>query len=144
MDVYGVGLMITGESGVGKSECALELIKHGHQLVTDDVVDISRVGRTLYGESPEMVRDFIELRGIGIVDVKEIFGIGAIVRRIRIDLVINLETWHEGKDYDRLGNRERTMDILGRAAAADRSACPPGQKPFDHCGDCGAELAAQG
>ena len=113
MDVYGVGLMITGESGVGKSECALELIKHGHQLVTDDVVDISRVGRTLYGESPEMVRDFIELRGIGIVDVKEIFGIGAIVRRIRIDLVINLETWHEGKDYDRLGNRERTMDILG-------------------------------
>ena len=113
LDVYGVGLMITGESGVGKSECALELIKHGHQLVADDVVDIARVGRALFGESPEMVRDFMELRGIGIVDVKEIFGIGAIVRRMRIDLVIHLELWHEGKDYDRLGNKEKSMDILG-------------------------------
>ena len=108
-----VGLMITGESGVGKSECALELIKHGHQLVADDVVDISRVGRALFGESPEMVRDFMELRGVGIVDVKEIFGIGSIVRRMRIDLVIHLELWREGKDYDRLGNTEKTMDILG-------------------------------
>ena len=82
LDVFGVGLMITGESGVGKSECALELIKHGHQLVADDVVDISRVGRALFGESPEMVRDFMELRGVGIVDVKEIFGIGSIVDTI--------------------------------------------------------------
>lgn len=113
LDVSGVGLMITGESGVGKSECALELIKHGHQLVADDVVDISRVGRALFGESPEMVRDFMELRGVGIVDVKEIFGIGSIVRRMRIDLVIHLELWREGKDYDRLGNTEKTMDILG-------------------------------
>lgn len=113
LDVFGVGLMITGESGVGKSECALELIKHGHQLVADDVVDISRVGRALFGESPEMVRDFMELRGVGIVDVKEIFGIGSIVRRMRIDLVIHLELWREGKDYDRLGNTEKTMDILG-------------------------------
>ena len=111
--MFGVGLMITGESGVGKSECALELIKHGHQLVADDVVDISRVGRALFGESPEMVRDFMELRGVGIVDVKEIFGIGSIVRRMRIDLVIHLELWREGKDYDRLGNTEKTMDILG-------------------------------
>ena len=113
LDVFGVGLMITGESGVGKSECALELIKHGHQLVADDVVDISRVGRALFGESPEMVRDFMELRGVGIVDVKEIFGIGSIVRRMRIDLVIHLELWREGKEYDRLGNTEKTMDILG-------------------------------
>ena len=113
LDVFGVGLMITGESGVGKSECALELLKHGHQLVADDVVDISRVGRALFGESPEMVRDFMELRGVGIVDVKEIFGIGSIVRRMRIDLVIHLELWREGKDYDRLGNTEKTMDILG-------------------------------
>ena len=107
LDVFGVGLMITGESGVGKSECALELIKHGHQLVADDVVDISRVGRALFGESPEMVRDFMELRGVGIVDIKAIFGIGSIVRRSRIDLVIHLEFWQEGKDYDRLGNKEK-------------------------------------
>ena len=113
LDVFGVGLMITGESGVGKSECALELIKHGHQLVADDVVDISRVGRALFGESPEMVRDFMELRGVGIVDIKAIFGIGSIVRRSRIDLVIHLEFWQEGKDYDRLGNKEKTMEILG-------------------------------
>lgn len=97
----------------GKSECALELIKHGHQLVADDVVDISRVGRALFGESPEMVRDFMELRGVGIVDIKAIFGIGSIVRRSRIDLVIHLEFWQEGKDYDRLGNKEKTMEILG-------------------------------
>ena len=114
LDVFGVGLMITGESGVGKSECALELIKHGHQLVADDVVDICRVADDrLIGESPEMVRDFMELRGVGIVDIKAIFGIGSIVRRSRIDLVIHLEFWQEGKDYDRLGNKEKTMEILG-------------------------------
>ena len=113
VEVFGEGVLITGDSGVGKSECALELIKHGHQLVADDVVDISRVGRVLFGESPEMVRDFMELRGVGIVDIKEIFGIGSIVRRMRIDLVIHLEFWQEGKDYDRLGNKEKTMEILG-------------------------------
>lgn len=113
LDVYGVGVMITGESGVGKSECALELIKHGHQLVADDVVDIARVGQVLWGESPEMVRDFMELRGVGIVDIKEIFGIGSVVRRMKIDMVIHLELWHEGRDYDRLGNSEKTMDVLG-------------------------------
>ena len=113
VSVYGMGVLITGDSGVGKSECALELIKHGHQLVADDVVDISRVGRALFGESPEMVRDFMELRGVGIVDIKAIFGIGSIVRRSRIDLVIHLEFWQEGKDYDRLGNKEKTMEILG-------------------------------
>ena len=91
MDIYGVGVMITGESGVGKSECALELVRHGHQLVADDVVDIFRVGNVLWGEAPEMVRDFMELRGVGIVDIKEIFGIGAIVRRMRVDLVIHMD-----------------------------------------------------
>lgn len=113
LDVFGVGVMITGESGVGKSECALELIKHGHQLVADDVVDISRVGSVLWGEAPEMVRDFMELRGVGIVDIKEIYGIGAIVRRMKIDMVIHLELWREGKEYDRLGTQEQTMEILG-------------------------------
>ena len=113
VDVFGVGVLITGESGVGKSECALELIKRGHLLVADDVVDIARVGHKLRGESPEIVRDFMELRGIGIVDIKLIFGIGAVMRRKTIDMVIHLEFWTPGKDYDRLGNNEQTMDILG-------------------------------
>ncbi|MBR4038752.1 MAG: HPr(Ser) kinase/phosphatase [Clostridia bacterium] len=113
VDVFGVGVLITGESGVGKSECALELIKRGHLLVADDVVDIARVGHKLRGESPEIVRDFMELRGIGIVDIKLIFGIGAILRKKSIDMVIHLELWIPGKDYDRLGNKDKTMDILG-------------------------------
>ena len=113
VDVFGVGVLITGESGVGKSECALELIKRGHLRVADDVVDIARVGHKLRGESPEIVRDFMELRGIGIVDIKLIFGIGAVMRRKTIDMVIHLEFWTPGKDYDRLGNKEQTMDILG-------------------------------
>ena len=113
VDVFGVGVLITGESGVGQSECALELIKRGHLLVADDVVDIARVGHKLRGESPEIVRDFMELRGIGIVDIKLIFGIGAVMRRKTIDMVIHLEFWTPGKDYDRLGNKEQTMDILG-------------------------------
>ena len=113
LDVFGVGVLITGESGIGKSECALELIKRGHQLVADDVVDISRVGSKLVGESPEMVRDFMELRGIGIVDIKSIFGIGAVLRRKTINIVIHLEIWSPDKDYDRLGTREQTTEILG-------------------------------
>ena len=113
LDVFGVGVLITGESGIGKSECALELIKRGHQLVADDVVDISRVGSKLVGESPEMVRDFMELRGIGIVDIKSIFGIGAVLRRKTINIVIHLEIWSPDKDYDRLGTREQTIEILG-------------------------------
>jgi HPr kinase/phosphorylase len=113
VDVFGVGVLITGESGVGKSECALELIKRGHLLVADDVVDIARVGHKLRGESPEIVRDFMELRGIGIVDIKLIFGIGAVMRKKTVDMVIHLEYWTPGKDYDRLGTKDQTMDILG-------------------------------
>ena len=112
VDVFGVGVLITGESGVGKSECALELIKRGHLLVADDVVDIARVGHKLRGESPEIVRDFMELRGIGIVDIKLIFGIGAVMRRKTIDMVIHLEFWTPGKDYDRLGMDQQTIDIM--------------------------------
>ena len=113
VDVFGVGVLITGESGVGKSECALELIKRGHLLVADDVVDIARVGHKLRGESPEIVRDFMELRGIGIVDIKLIFGIGSVMRRKTIDMVVHLEFWSPDKDYDRLGTKDNTMDILG-------------------------------
>lgn len=113
VDVFGVGVLITGESGVGKSECALELIKRGHLLVADDVVDVARVGTRLRGEAPEIVRELMELRGIGIINIKSIFGIGAIMRRKTIDMVIQLELWMPGKDYDRLGNREETTNILG-------------------------------
>ena len=113
VDVFGVGVLITGESGVGKSECGLELLKRGHQLVSDDVVDIVRIGKKLRGESPEVVRDFMELRGIGIVDIKSIFGVGAIMRSKTIDIVIDLEIWKAEKEYDRLGNQDRTREILG-------------------------------
>lgn len=113
VDVFGVGVLITGESGVGKSECALELIKRGHLLVADDVVDIARVGHKLRGESPEIVRDFMELRGIGIVNIKSIFGVGAVMRRKVIDTIVNLEMWRPDKEYDRLGNQDRTREILG-------------------------------
>ncbi len=113
VDVFGVGVLITGESGVGKSECALELIKRGHLLVADDVVDIARVGTRLRGEAPEIVRELMELRGIGIVNIKSLFGIGSVLRRKTIDMVIKLELWTPGRDYDRLGSKAETTNILG-------------------------------
>ena len=113
LEVFGVGVLITGESGVGKSECRLELIKRGHLLVADDVVDVTRLGGKLRGEAPEIVRDFMELRGIGIVNIKSIFGVGAVMRRKVIDTIVNLEMWRPDKEYDRLGNQDRTREILG-------------------------------
>ena len=112
MDVYGQGILIKGESGVGKSECALELLNHGHQLVADDVVDIMRIGKDLFGEAPETVRDLMELRGVGIVDIKKIFGIGAVEQRKHIDLVISIEMWSPNKHYDRLGSGDKRIEIL--------------------------------
>jgi HPr kinase/phosphorylase len=103
-EVYGEGVLITGESGVGKSETAIELVKRGHRLVADDAVEVKRVSeRTLVGTSPETIRHFIELRGIGIVDVRRIFGMGSIKETEKIDLIINLENWNKEKQYDRLG-----------------------------------------
>ena len=114
VDVYGVGVLIMGESGIGKSEAALELIKRGHRLVSDDVVELRKVSDvTLVGSAPDITRHFIELRGIGIVDVRRIFGMGAIKDTERIDLIINLEPWVEGKMYDRLGLDNQYNDILG-------------------------------
>ena len=113
VDVFGVGVMITGESGVGKSECALELIKRGHLLVADDVVDIARVGHRLRGEAPEIVRELMELRGVGLVNIKSIFGSGAVMRRKTIDMIIRLENWSLDKDYERLGNKDEKQNILG-------------------------------
>ena len=113
VDVYGVGVLITGESGVGKSEAALELVKRGHRLVADDVVDIRRVSdNRLVGEAPEMIRHLMEIRGIGIIDVATMFGIGSVMRTRSIDLIVHLEHWVEGKEYDRVGTDEKTQEIL--------------------------------
>ncbi|MCI6926792.1 HPr(Ser) kinase/phosphatase [Butyricicoccus porcorum] len=114
VEIYGEGVLILGDSGVGKSETAIELVKRGHRLIADDAVEIKRVSdRTLVGTAPEIIRHFIELRGIGIVDVRRIFGMGAIKDTERIDLIINLEPWVEGKMYDRLGLDNQYNDILG-------------------------------
>lgn len=114
VEVYGEGMLILGESGVGKSENAIELLKRGHRLVADDAVEIKRVSsKTLVGSSPEIIRHFVELRGIGIIDVKEIFGIGAVKDTESIDMVIHLEQWVEGKQYDRLGMVDEYTNIMG-------------------------------
>ncbi len=114
VEVYGEGVLIMGESGVGKSETAIELLKRGHRLVADDAVEIKRVSsKTLVGSSPAIIRHFVELRGIGIIDVKEIFGIGAVKDTENINLVIHLEPWVEGKQYDRLGMIEEYTNIMG-------------------------------
>ena len=114
VDVYGVGVLLTGESGVGKSEVALDLVRRGHQLCADDVVDICRVAEnSLVGECPEMVRHFMEIRGIGIIDIRAMYGVGSVVRSKSIDMVIHMEHWDNSKEYDRLGLKEETTDILG-------------------------------
>lgn len=114
VEVYGEGILIMGESGVGKSETAIELLKRGHRLVADDAVEIKRVSdRTLVGSSPDIIRHFVELRGIGIIDVKEIFGIGAVKDTESIDLIIHLEPWIEGKQYDRLGMVDEYTNVMG-------------------------------
>ena len=113
VDVYGMGVLITGESGVGKSEAALELVRRGHQLVADDVVDVCRITETrLIGESPETVRHFMEIRGIGIIDIKAMYGISAVLSSKTIDMVIHLEAWKEKKAYDRLGLAEDFTTIM--------------------------------
>lgn len=114
VEVYGEGILIMGDSGVGKSEAAIELLKRGHRLVADDAVEIKRVSnRTLVGSAPDIIRHFVELRGIGVIDVKEIFGIGAVKDTESIDLIIHLEQWQEGRQYDRLGMVEEFTNVMG-------------------------------
>ena len=114
VEVYGEGMLILGDSGIGKSETAIELVKRGHRLIADDAVEIKRVSaRTLVGSAPELIRYYIELRGIGIVDVRRLFGMGAVKATERIDLVINLEQWDPEKMYDRFGLDEQHENILG-------------------------------
>ena len=114
VEVYGEGILLLGDSGVGKSETAIELIKRGHRLIADDAVEIKRVSATtLVGRAPDIIRHYVELRGVGIVDVRRLFGMGSVKDTEKIDLVISLEAWKEGKMYDRLGLDEETTDILG-------------------------------
>lgn len=114
VEVYGLGILIMGDSGIGKSETAIELVKRGHRLIADDAVDIRKVSsKTLVASSPELIRHYIELRGIGIVDVRRLFGIGAIKETEKIELIIKLEPWVEGKMYDRMGLENKTTDLLG-------------------------------
>ena len=128
VSVYGMGVLITGDSGVGKSEAALELIRRGHQLVADDVVDICRVSdNRLTGECPEMVRHFMEIRGIGIIDIRAMYGIGAVAQSKSIDLVIHMEKWVEGKEYDRLGLNDEYITILGVKVPSQTMPVRPGR-----------------
>ncbi len=114
VEVYGQGVLIMGDSGVGKSEAAVELIKRGHRLVADDAVEIKRVSsKSLVGFAPDIIKHFIEIRGIGIVDVRNIFGMGAVKDSEKIDLIIHLEAWEHGKQYDRLGLVDEYTNILG-------------------------------
>jgi HPr kinase/phosphorylase len=114
VEVYGEGLLITGESGIGKSETAIELVKRGHRLIADDAVEIRKISyNTLFGSAPEMIRHYIELRGIGVVDVMRLFGMGAIKSYQQLDLIINIQPWQDGMIYDRLGLENQTTNLLG-------------------------------
>ena len=128
VEVYGEGLLLLGDSGVGKSETAIELVKRGHRLIADDAVEIKKVSaKTLVGSAPEIIRHYVELRGIGLIDVRRIFGMGAVKETEKIDLVINLENWIEGKMYDRLGLDEEKIDILGNEIPAITIPVKPGR-----------------
>lgn len=128
VDVYGEGVLIMGESGIGKSEAALELIKRGHRLVTDDVVEIRKVSdETLVGTAPDITRHFIELRGIGIIDVKTLFGVESVKETQTINMVIKLEEWSKDKDYDRLGLEENYTEFLGNKIVCHSIPIRPGR-----------------
>ena len=114
IEVYGEGILLTGESGIGKSEAAVELLKRGHRLIADDAVEIRRIsGNTLVGTAPQMIRNYIELRGIGIVNVAKLFGMGAVKTENAINMVVNIVPWKTQEVYDRLGLEDQYMDILG-------------------------------
>ena len=129
VDIYGEGVLITGASGIGKSETALELIKRGHRLIADDAVEIKKIAdRRLIGSCPEIIRYLIELRGIGIINVKELFGVGSVKDQKEVDLIIKLEVWDgQTGSYDRLGLNEEYMDILGNTVLCNTIPVRPGR-----------------
>lgn len=113
VDVYGLGVLLLGDSGIGKSECALDLVVRGHRLISDDVVEIHRRGEVLVGSGPELTRYHMELRGLGIINVKDLFGVASVRESKFVEYVLRLDPWKEGKNYDRLGLDDRSYDILG-------------------------------
>ncbi len=128
LEVYGEGILLTGESGVGKSETAIELVKRGHRLIADDAVEIKKISyRTLFAESPPLIQHYIELRGIGVVDVMRLFGMGAIKSRQELDLIINIETWQDGMMYDRLGLENQYTTLLGVQVPIMKIPVKPGR-----------------
>lgn len=128
VDIYGEGVLITGESGIGKSEVALELIHRGHRLVSDDVVEIKKVSdETLIGTAPDITRHFIELRGIGIIDAKALFGVESVKNTQSIDLVIKLEEWDKNQEYDRMGLEEKYIEYLGNKVVCHSIPIRPGR-----------------
>ena len=128
MEVYGEGVLLTGESGIGKSETAVELVKRGHRLIADDAVEIKRISeKTLMGSAPALIRDYIELRGIGIINVAKLFGIGAVKAENQIDLVVNIVPWNTQKVYDRLGLEDQYMELLGVKVPMNTIPVTPGR-----------------
>lgn len=128
LDVYGVGVLIIGESGIGKSECALDLIVRGHHLVADDMIEIKRrAGNILIGSGPELIRHQMELRGLGLISIKDLFGVASVRYQKRIDLVVLLERWAEEKEYDRLGIKEEQHEVLGVKVPLVRLPIAPGR-----------------
>lgn len=127
VEVFGMGILLIGKSGVGKSETALELLKRGHRLVADDAVEITRVDEMLKGTSPELIRHFMEIRGIGILDIKRLYGLAAVKKWEAIDLVVDLEQWDRQKEYDRVGIDENYMEILGIKIPKVTVAVKPGR-----------------
>ncbi|MBQ9993629.1 MAG: HPr kinase/phosphorylase, partial [Clostridia bacterium] len=124
----GEGILLVGDSGVGKSETAIELVKRGHRLIADDAVEIRKVSnKTLVGSAPENIRHFIELRGVGIINARRIFGMGAVKMTEKIDLVINLELWNPEKTYDRMGMIEEYVEILGNRVNTTTIPVKPGR-----------------
>jgi HPr kinase/phosphorylase len=127
MDVFGLGVLIMGESGIGKSECALDLVDRGHRLVADDVVEIRRLADALVGDAPELTRHHMEIRGLGVINLKDLYGVSSIRTSKRVELVVQLERWEPGKEYDRLGVREDSHPVLGVALPLVRMPVAPGR-----------------
>ncbi|HEY5908679.1 MAG TPA: HPr(Ser) kinase/phosphatase [Vicinamibacteria bacterium] len=127
MDVFGLGVLILGESGIGKSECALDLVDRGHRLVADDVVEVRRMTDALVGDAPDLTRHHMEIRGLGVLNIKDLYGVSAIRTSKRVELAVQLERWEQGKEYDRLGIREESYPILGVALPLIRMPVAPGR-----------------
>jgi HPr kinase/phosphorylase len=127
LDVFGLGVLILGESGIGKSECALDLIDRGHRLVADDVVEIKRMAEVLVGASPDLTRYHMEVRGLGVLNIKDLYGVSSIRLSKRVDLVVQLERWEAGKEYDRLGLKDESFLILGVEVPLARMPVAPGR-----------------